>query len=166
MGQSCAIFEKIAGVILVASIVIWALGYFPIDHQVHHNYVKNRQIIEDHYQRLLSVHPGKAPLLERERDSLMLCLEEHYLTLKQENSFIGRIGKFIHPLMQPLGFDWKMSVSVLAGIPGKEVVVSTMAVLYGGGDENSHTLTRRLQQENLSRRPSERRKSLLPISCP
>ncbi|MEJ5304226.1 MAG: ferrous iron transport protein B [Bacteroidales bacterium] len=139
--------KKIAGVILVASIVIWALGYFPIDHQVHHNYVKNRQIIEDHYQRLLSVHPGKAPLLERERDSLMLRLEEHYLTLKQENSFIGRIGKFIHPLMQPLGFDWKMSVSVLAGIPGKEVVVSTMAVLYGGGDENSHTLKRRLQQE-------------------
>ncbi|MGC8866247.1 MAG: ferrous iron transport protein B [Bacteroidales bacterium] len=155
--------KKIAGVILVASIVIWALGYFPVSHSIQKEYETHRQNIEEHYQRLLAVHPGNAPLLTHQRDSLMLHLEEHYLTLKQENSFIGRIGKFIHPLMQPLGFDWKMSVSVLAGIPGKEVVVSTMAVLYGGGDENTHTLTRRLQEETYKDGPRKGQKVFTPL---
>lgn len=155
--------KKIAGVILVASIIIWALGYFPVSHSVQKEYEARRQSIEEHYQRLLAVHPGKAPLLNHQRDSLMLHLEEHYLTVKQENSYIGRIGKFIHPLMQPLGFDWKMSVSVLAGIPGKEVVVSTMAVLYGGGDENTHTLTRRLQEETYKEGPRKGQKVFTPL---
>lgn len=155
--------KKIAGVILVASIIIWALGYFPVSHSIQKEYEAHRQGIEEHYQRLLAVHPGKAPLLTHQRDSLMLHLEEHYLTLKQENSYIGRIGKFIHPLMQPLGFDWKMSVSVLAGIPGKEVVVSTMAVLYGGGDENTHTLTRRLQDETYKEGPRKGQKVFTPL---
>lgn len=155
--------KKIAGVILVASIIIWAMGYFPVSHSIQKEYEAHRQGIEEHYQRLLAVHPGKAPLLTHQRDSLMLHLEEHYLTLKQENSYIGRIGKFIHPLMQPLGFDWKMSVSVLAGIPGKEVVVSTMAVLYGGGDENTHTLTRRLQDETYKEGPRKGQKVFIPL---
>ncbi len=155
--------KKIAGVILVASIIIWALGYFPIDNRSRHAYEIHRSSIEQRYQRLLSVHPGEAPLLQKERDSLILRLEEHNLTLKQENSYIGRIGKLIHPVMQPLGFDWKMSVSLLAGIPGKEVVVSTMAVLYGVGDENSHTLTHRLQEEVYKDGPRKGQKVFSPL---
>ena len=49
---------------------------------------------------------------------------------QQEYSFIGRIGKFIEPAIRPLGFDWRMGVSLVAGSAAKEVVVSTMGVLY------------------------------------
>lgn len=51
-----------------------------------------------------------------------------------EDSYMGHIGKFIEPVFKPLGFDWRMSVSVIAGLAAKEVVVSTMATLYSVGD--------------------------------
>ncbi len=71
------------------------------------------------YGRMMAEKNEAISRLEYERDSY-----------HQENSFIGKIGKFIEPVMRPLGFDWKMSVSLLAGVAAKEVVVSTMGVLY------------------------------------
>jgi ferrous iron transport protein B len=66
------------------------------------------------------------------------------LTLSQENerqsgSFIGMIGHFIEPVMKPLGFDWRMSVSLISGLAAKEVVVSTLGVMYISGDNNNIT---------------------------
>ena len=49
-----------------------------------------------------------------------------------ENSYIGLLGKWIHPFFKPLGFDWKMSVAILTGLPAKEIIVSTLGVLYQG----------------------------------
>lgn len=57
--------------------------------------------------------------------------------LQQQNSYIGRLGMFIEPVMRPLGFDWKMSVAVLTGISAKEVVVGTLGVLYQAGENDS-----------------------------
>jgi len=51
-----------------------------------------------------------------------------------ENSFIGQLGKFIEPVIHPLGFDWKMGVSLVTGAAAKEIVVSTMGVLYQTGE--------------------------------
>ena len=51
------------------------------------------------------------------------------------NSYLGRIGKLIEPVMRPLGFDWKMSIALVAGLPAKEIVISTMGVLYQVGDD-------------------------------
>jgi ferrous iron transport protein B len=72
-----------------------------------------------------------------EKDSLYaaLSLQEKELNFaihvaQQQNSFIGRIGHFIEPVMRPLGFDWKMSVALLTGVSAKEVVVGTLGVLY------------------------------------
>ena len=78
--------KKMGGVILVASIIVWALGYFGT--------------------------MGVAPSLEQ--------------------SFIGMLGKTIEPLFLPQGFDWRIDVSLLAGVGAKEIVASTMGVLYGG----------------------------------
>lgn len=77
--------QKICTVILWASIIIWALEYFPT------------QDIND-----------------------------------LEHSYLASIGQFVSPLMEPLGFDWKMSVCLLTGLPAKEAIVSTLAILYGG----------------------------------
>ena len=49
---------------------------------------------------------------------------------KIENSYIGKIGSWINPVFAPLGFDWKMSVAILTGLPAKEIIVSTLGVLY------------------------------------
>ena len=95
--------RKMGGIILVASIVIWALGYYP------HS---------DHYETV---------------------------TEQQENSYIGRIGKVIEPVMEPLGFDWKLSVGILSGVGAKELVVSTLGVLYADdADADSVSLGERI----------------------
>jgi ferrous iron transport protein B len=64
------------------------------------------------------------------------------------NSYIGRIGKVIEPVMRPLGFDWKMSIALIAGLPAKEIVISTMGVLYqASDDETTVNLQGKLQDE-------------------
>lgn len=79
--------KKMGGIILVASIVVWTLGYFP--------------------------HNESLPLHEQ-----------------QEQSYIGRIGKAIEPVFRPLGFDWKLDVGLITGVGAKEIVASTIGVLY------------------------------------
>lgn len=79
--------KKMGGVILVASIIVWALGYFPHDE---------------------SLSPQK----------------------QQEQSYIGMIGKSVEPLFRAQGFDWKLDVGLLSGVGAKEIVASTMGVLY------------------------------------
>ena len=79
--------KKMGGIILVASIIVWALGYFPHNEQ--------------------------------------LSTQE-----QQEQSYIGRLGKTIEPVFRPQGFDWKLDVSLIAGVGAKEIVASTMGVLY------------------------------------
>lgn len=83
--------KKMGGIILVASIIVWALGYFP------HNDELTRQ-------------------------------------QQQEQSYIGRMGKTIEPVFAPQGFNWKLDVSLLAGIGAKEIVASTIGVLYTDDD--------------------------------
>ena len=82
-----------------------------------------------------------------ERDLLLSGLEKTWNTEHQENSFIGTIGKFIEPVMRPLGFDWKISVSLLSGMAAKEIVISTMGVLYTGDSEDQQSLQERLLSE-------------------
>lgn len=83
--------KKMGGIILVASIIVWALGYFP------HNESLDRQ-------------------------------------QQQEQSYIGVIGKAIEPVFRPMGFNWKLDVGLVTGIGAKEIVASTLGVLYSGDD--------------------------------
>ena len=83
--------KKMGGIILVASIIVWALGYFPHDES-----------------------------LSREQ--------------QQEQSYIGRIGHAIEPVFRPQGFDWKLDVGLISGVGAKEIVASTMGILYHSDD--------------------------------
>jgi len=80
--------RKMGGVIMIASIIIWYLGYYP-----NHNAYKT-------------------------------------VAEQQENSYIGQIGKAIEPAIKPLGFDWKLGIGLVSGVGAKELVVSTLGVLY------------------------------------
>lgn len=111
--------HKMGGVIFVASIIIWFLGYFP--------------------------RPVETQLETQTADIEQL---EHLKNIEQqENSYIGHIGKAIQPVLAPLGFDWKMSISLLTGMAAKEVVVSTLSVLYTGESEESQILPERLKED-------------------
>ena len=101
--------KKIGGLILVAAIVIWFLSYYP---RAEYNNIENVDVVEN-----LSAVDAMA---------------------HSENSYLGRIGKFCEPAMEPLGLDWRASVALLSGAAAKEIVVSTLGVLYSVEDAESN----------------------------
>lgn len=132
--------RKMGGVILIASIIIWFLGYFPQN--------KEREQAFDNEIALIEAKMQNGILSEDAGDSLKGEVGIKRNIAHQEDSYIGRIGKAIEPIMKPLGFDWKISVSLLSGMAAKEVVVSTLGVLYTGDSENQESLEVRLLSEN------------------
>ena len=139
--------KKMGGVILLASILIWALGYFP--QTTNKTKIYEQKITAVQQKIAQTSNQEKLNALNQQLEKLILDKESD----RHSNSYIGKIGRFIEPVMAPLGFDWKMSVSVLTGIAAKEVVVSTMGVLYHAdkeADENSETLKTKLRNERYS----------------
>ncbi|WP_294066950.1 ferrous iron transport protein B [Proteiniphilum sp. UBA1028] len=131
--------QKMGGPILVASIVIWFLGYFPQNQQREAGFDTKAAQAETQFNR--------NEISSSERDVLLADIAHERNREHQENSYIGKIGKFIEPVMRPLGFDWKISVSLLSGMAAKEIVISTMGVLYTGDSEDQQSLQARLQAE-------------------
>lgn len=115
--------NKMGGIILVASIIIWALSYFPRYDMA--------EVPEDIRSTYLAEMPAglKAEKSPRELDELVLN------AYQQEHSILGRIGKTVEPIVRPMEYGWKTTVSLLAGAAAKEVVVSTIGVLYVGEDD-------------------------------
>lgn len=127
--------HKMGGVILVASIIIWFLGYFPRHSEMGDAFDKQIAEVEN------------AELDSKEKTETIAELERLKNMEHQKNSYIGTIGQTIQPVLHPLGFDWKMSVSLLTGMAAKEVVVSTLSVLYTGDEEDSQVLSERIKQD-------------------
>lgn len=95
--------KKMGGIIMIASIIIWFLGYYP------------------------------------QHDAYESVAEQ------QKNSYIGQIGKAIEPIIKPLGFDWKLGIGLISGVGAKELVVSTLGVLYTNeGDVENVNLSNRI----------------------
>ncbi len=114
--------KKMGGLILVASIIIWALSYFP-------RYTKE-QVPESYTQTALSEMSATADgLAPEEQENLVLY------DYQQSHSILGYVGRFCEPVVEPMDFDWKVCVSLMAGAAAKEVVVSTLGVLYVGNDD-------------------------------
>ncbi|MEN6618016.1 MAG: ferrous iron transport protein B [Rikenellaceae bacterium] len=133
--------RKMGTIILAASVLIWALGRYPAVTEYSVNYDKQIEQIA-----LSEKIPGT------EKDEMIKGVELAKKAEEQEASYIGRLGHLIEPVIRPLGFDWKMGVSILTGLVAKEVVVSTMGVLYqvdAASDENSNTLQSKLKDEKV-----------------
>ncbi len=130
------IFLTRAGtVIFTVAVVVWALAYFPRSGAVIDDYSAQRIAAQ---QRLTG-----APLESRLRE--IDQLESAQLL---ENSALGRIGKFIEPAFEPLGWDWKVSAAVVAGFPAREVVIAVLGTIYAVGDveDNESALADRLKR--------------------
>jgi ferrous iron transport protein B len=131
--------HKMGTVILVASVLIWALGYYP----------RNVEFSRDFDSEITQVASNEQ-LDETMRAKLLKNLSLEMESERQENSYIGRMGHALEPVLKPLGFDWKMGVSILAGLAAKEIVVSTMGVLYQVGadeGEESETLQQKIRDQ-------------------
>ena len=127
--------RKMGGLILIASAIIWALSYVP---RVDEQQVPARYAAECR-QELRSYDKALADTISPE-DEMALITTQY----QQQNSILGNIGRFVQPAVEPLGFDWKATVSLLAGLPAKEIVVSTLGVLYTGDGDDSQLLAERL----------------------
>ena len=112
--------KKMGTIILAASIIVWALSYFPTNSDK---------------------------------------------KLQAENSYMAKIGKTIEPAMKPCGFDWKQSVSLLSGVFAKEVVASTMTVVYATSSEEAETLEDFEAEENESRISQLIQQNMTPLSA-
>ncbi len=123
--------SKMGGIILVASVIIWALSYFP---RYDFSQVPS-EFKEDAYAEL-----PQETLDNNDSKEIDDFIMNEY---QQEHSILGYIGKGCEPIMRPMGFDWKICCSLLAGCAAKEVVVSTLGVLYVG-DDDAEVLSERL----------------------
>ncbi len=130
--------KKMGTVILVGSIVIWFLSNFPIKKDSAVRYAQELHRIEEEYRDQLSEQEAGSReklRLEEERGREISILKREKSQEIVYNSFIGRIGRWIEPFFRPLGFSWKEGVALITGFVAKEVVVSTLGVLYNTGGE-------------------------------
>jgi ferrous iron transport protein B len=131
--------RKMGTVILFASVLIWALGYFPHD-------IK----FSSDWDKQISTLNSDLSLTDMQRKQQVHRLELAREAERQEKSWIGRMGHFIEPALIPLGFDWKIGVSIITGMAAKEIVIGTMGVLYqtdySAGDD-AGGMKNRMQQQ-------------------
>nr|WP_319398432.1 ferrous iron transport protein B [uncultured Carboxylicivirga sp.] len=135
--------KKMGGIILVASIIIWFLGYYPQNTELANKY-------DSQIEQLQLTKANSADSLQKQNiQKHIVQLHAEKMSKLQEETYIGQLGQVIKPVIKPLGFDWKMGVSLITGVAAKEIVVSTMAVLYQSddGDENNTHLMKRLREE-------------------
>ncbi|MCE1187927.1 MAG: ferrous iron transport protein B [Ignavibacteria bacterium] len=147
--------RKMGNVILVASVIIWALGYFPRTT----NFSMN-------YDSAISTLAGNNQITATEKEKKLSELELAKESERQAHSYIGRVGHFIEPVIAPLGFDWKIGMSIITGLAAKEIVVSTMAVLYQAdekSDDGSVSLKDKLAQQVYTHGPQKGEKIFTPL---
>ncbi len=133
MWQNAAEFVSKAGTVIFAiTIIVWALSYFPRDASV--------------AERIKSANPAASEEVVKAK------LQAAYV----EQSYMGRFGKAVQPIFDPLGFDWKITVGVLASFPAREVIVSTLGVTYSvgeGAEADSQHLRKAMQDAKWSEGP-------------
>jgi ferrous iron transport protein B len=147
--------RKMGTVILMASIIIWALGYFPRNVKYTTDYDKQMSLIQTDITQSDSLKTDQIRKIEVIKQSE-----------KQEKSYIGTLGHLIEPVIRPLGFDWKIGVSIITGLAAKEIVVSTMGVLYqadNGDGDVSENLQTKLQEQTYSHGELKGTKVFTPV---
>ena len=107
-GKGKEYLSKMGGIILLASIIVWALNFFPLRGE------NPEDIQQINVEQSGTINPG-------------------------HDSYLEMMGKAVNPILEPLGFSWRATVAAIAGVPAKEIVVSTLGVLYTGSDEAADT---------------------------
>lgn len=151
--ERCKVFIRDAGtVILALSMVLWALMYFPREVEPSFDVAAERGRIQQAYQASIARvrDPDKRADSVVRLERAMATIDRRVEAERLEASIAGRIGKTLEPVIEPLGYDWKIGVGLLASFAAREVFVSTLGLVYGIGedvDEESSSLRDRLRNE-------------------
>ena len=130
--RSKMFLKKMGGVILLGSIIIWSLSTFPRNIDFSSDYAKKIKDIKIEYnQKIIGYDKVEKKKLEKELEQNIQIVERTKEQERISKSYIGILGKGIEPLLAPVGIDWLSGVAIVTGLVAKEVVVSTMGVLYG-----------------------------------
>ncbi|MDR1056799.1 MAG: ferrous iron transport protein B [Prevotellaceae bacterium] len=157
-GKSDQYLRKMGGVILIGSVIIWALSYFP----------RTVNYSQDYDTAIVSVENNTSIGEDTKQEQII------YLKLAQQSehmsqSYVGRLGHFVEPVIRPLGYDWKIGVGLISGLAAKEFVISTMGILYqsvdDGSDRESADLINKIRQQEYTSGPKAMQKVFTPVAA-
>jgi ferrous iron transport protein B len=143
-------FLRTAGtVILAATVVVWALGYFPRPGELHEKFERQRAAV-----------PAGDAAKRRWRTARRSAESQAYL---EQSTWLADIGRAVQPVFAPAGFDWRMTVGVLAAFPARELVVPTLGTLYSLGEveASDDAADRRFAARCAARRARPRRQAVM-----
>jgi ferrous iron transport protein B len=136
--KSVQYIQKVGGIILIAVVIIWVLGYFPQDREYADG---KRDEISALKQQLADSITDDTVFIEKSIADIEMQINNKQL----ENSYLGDIGHFVEPIIKPLGFDWRMGIALLSGVAAKEVVVSTIGVIVQADSGSDDDVIRKLR---------------------
>jgi ferrous iron transport protein B len=150
--RSKLFLKKMGGIILAGSVVVWALSAFPRNIPYSINYASEIDRVKTSFQtEIATAHEPEKALLTQKLDLAVAKLARAMQTEHAEKSYMGRIGKVVAPVFEPIGVDWRGSVALLTGFVAKEIVVSTMGILYAAdGNEDSEALKNALLSSDMT----------------
>ena len=154
--RSKMFLKKMGNIILIGSVIVWALSAFPRNITYSKDFSRQIQTLQQKAaaaeDRQASADFSARSALEKETQVSIETIKRNMQAEKIENSYMGRLGKMIAPVFSPLGIDWRGSVALLSGFVAKEIVVSTMGILYATeGDTDSEALRTALLSSGMTR---------------
>jgi ferrous iron transport protein B len=159
-------FIRDAGTIIVAAtILVWAAGYFPRAGSLPIKDAREREQLVARLQELEKLGVDASAEVLEQRQALSAQIEGFEPAFQLRQSLLGRAGYLVEPLVKPLGWDWRIGSAVIASFPAREVVIATMGVIFGLGaeqDEASSLLASSLQQATWD--GSDRKLFTLPVA--
>ncbi|MFC1798953.1 ferrous iron transport protein B [Thermodesulfobacteriota bacterium] len=149
--RSKMFLKRMGGVILIGSIVVWILSTFPRDIHYAVDYdTKVNEVTTSYSAKIQSADHAIRSSAMAERDEKIKQITREQKAEKAEKSFMGRIGKVLAPLFAPIGIDWRGSVGLLTGFFAKEIVVSTLGILYVAEESESDELNHALLSSGMT----------------
>ncbi|MDM8536560.1 ferrous iron transport protein B [Desulfobacterales bacterium HSG17] len=149
--RSKMFLKKMGGVIFVGSIIIWALSSFPRIVSYDVDYSKKIHDIKYAFsQKISHADEDKTQELTHQLGLEIKNIDNQKELERVSKSYIGQIGRALEPFFEPIGIGWQASVAIVTGFVAKEVVISTMGVLYGVGNDEGQVLEKALKKSGMT----------------
>lgn len=142
--------QRAGTLILAVTVLVWAAAYFPhSESQLHSQLAAEQQALSAELDRLRALPELAAPAETARVADALARIEARIDGEQLRQSYLGRVGRLVEPLVRPLGWDWRIGCAVIASFPAREVVIATLGVIYNVGsepDEQSEGLRETLRE--------------------
>ncbi|MEX2027656.1 MAG: nucleoside recognition domain-containing protein, partial [Pirellulaceae bacterium] len=171
--QGWSFIRRAGTIILAVSVIVWALAYYPrseskIDSRLVAAETQLAGEVAAFEQKLAGVDEASQPELGAARDEVQAQLDHVRNEIEGahlENSYLGQMGHWIEPAVRPLGWDWRIGCAAIASFPAREVVVSTLGVIYNlGKDQNEESDNLKATLQNATWPGTDRKVITLPVA--